>query len=376
MLDCPSPKKSTSNGCDSVRSYILTKFRSGDKLPKARDLSKMAGVSCYAVERVLTEMSAEGIVERKPKYGSVLLGNRKRPKPTTKVKTIAFMADNLRSFIASELLLGIESRGREKNFLISPLNSNYQAEIEEQHIENLIDNGFCGAIIRFGEQSENIKKLKEIPKGFPVVLVDRGDDDNEYPCVRMAQENAGYDATRHLIELGHRKIAHITYNENGHNLLSETLERKEGFYRALNEEKIGVPPGYLQGGELFDIGENPTRSYFNSLGYEPMNRLLLQKERPTAVFLMHFQFVFGVLRAVKDHGLKIPEDISIICIDNEPLSLHLDPPITVISQPLQDIGALAVNILGDILEGKEIAQSRYELKGRLIQRGSTAMAKK
>lgn len=381
MSEMPSGiVESNVNGCDAVRRYILTKYRCGEKLPRIGELSKKAGVSRYAAERVLTEMSAEGIVERKPRFGSVLMRNESNSYSTnvhSKIKTLAFIADDLRSFIAGEYMLGIESRCRGKEILVSPLNSDYQPSIEKHNLRSLSNGHFCGAIIRFGEQSENIQMLdKEVSNGFPVVLVDRGDEGTGFPCVKMNQRKAGYDATKHLIDLGHSRIAHITYNENLRPLLAETKARKEGYFDALNQAGIGVPPGYVGGGDLFAQGERPTQSYFCSLGYEPMNRLLLQKVRPTAVFLMNFQFVFGVLRAIKDHGLTVPGDISVICIDDEPLALHLDPSITVISQPLQKMGYLAVDILTETISGRKPSQLCYELEGKLILRGSTTILNK
>ena len=206
--------------------------------------------------------------------------------------------------------------------------------------------------------------------------MDRSDKDLRFPCVKMDQEKAAYEATKHLIDLGHRRIGHLTYDDRSRPLLKEMQKRKDGYQKALQEAALEVRPEYIQGGTLFAAGEEPSPTYYNVLGYAPMNRLLLQKEKPTAVFLLHFYFVFGALKAIEDHGLRVPEDISLICIDDEPVAAHLNPSITVYAQPLREIGAKASELLADMMNGKRPKEKHYRLQGHLIQRESTAPIKK
>lgn len=364
------------DGRKKVRKYIMTCFKKGEKLPKVNELAKKLGTSNYAAERVLTELFVEGIIERKPRLGSVFVGCPGKA-PASLAKTdapsIAFMADELDSFLASEIMLGVEEYCRSEKIMLNLFNSNYSAQVEEGLIRNLTNNHCSGAIVRVGEHMENLKVLAEIvPPDFPLVLVDRNDDDLHFPCVKMDQEKAGYHATQHLIDLGHRQIAHITYDTQQRPLLKEMQKRQNGYQKALQDAGIRLDPEYVQGGALFVAGEKPTNSYFEVLGYAPMNRLLLQKERPTAVFLLHFYFVFGALKAIEDHGLRVPEDISIICIDDEPVASYLNPPITVYAQPLREIGATAADLLMDMVKHKKPVDDCYRLKGHLIERGSTA----
>jgi DNA-binding LacI/PurR family transcriptional regulator len=370
----------TTNGRETVKEYILTKFKEGQKLPKIRDISNDLGTSVYAAERALTELSAEGYVERRPRFGSVRVSRASQESfdsVSPQLHSIAFMADEIESFLAAEIMRGIDSACRKRKYLLNLLNSDYNFETEKKMIQRLTS-GYCsGAVVRVGEHPESLQIIEEmIPSDFPVVLVDRSDLDTRFPCVKMNQEKAGYEATKHLIDLGHERIAHITYDSSIRPLLREMQKRKEGYQMALCESGLPARPDYVQEGALFTAGEHPGPSYYESLGYAPMNRLLLQKERPTAVFLLYFHFVFGALKAIHDHGLRVPDDISLICIDDEPPAIHLNPPISVYAQPLREIGSTAARILADIIEGRDISEKTFRLEGRLIQRGSTAPVRK
>jgi DNA-binding transcriptional regulator YhcF (GntR family) len=206
----------TTNGREKVRHYILTRFKKGDKLPKVSELSKRLKTSDYAAERAMTELSAEGLINRKPRFGSVLVGQNEKASPVNPLKStrsIAFMADELESFLSGEIMRGVETYCREQKISLSLLNSDYSSETEMDLIKNLSNNHSSGAIVRVGAHMENMKILEEmVPDDFPLVLVDLCDKDLRFPCVKMDQKKAGHDVTKHLIDLGHRRIAHITYD--------------------------------------------------------------------------------------------------------------------------------------------------------------------
>ncbi len=371
-------KNNKQNGVDIVREYVLSEFKKGEKLPKVSEISDNLGTSKYAVERVMTELSAEGIIKRKPRLGSIVTCPEKQNPKTLnfQAKNIAFMADEIESFLTSELIRGIEQRCREKDLMLSLMNSNYDAETEKKHLMSLVENHCDGAIVRIGEHKENFNILEEvIPKNYPLVLVDRSNDSVDFPCVKMDQEKAVYDATNHLIDLGHTKIGHLNYNEKTRPLLKEMEQRKQGYLNALKDADISVKKKYIQGGNLFELGEKPSQSYWDFIGYEPMNKLLLLPEKPTAVCLITFHFVPGALRAIADHGLKVPEDISLICIDDEPMARHIKPLVTVIAQPLREMGAKALDVLNEKIDGNFRGKRTYELEGQLIIRNSTAKPK-
>lgn len=128
---------------------------------------------------------------------------------------------------------------------------------------------------------------------------------------------------------------------------------------------------YIEGGPVFELGERPTMSYYDALGYEPMNRLLLLKERPTAVLTLHYFFTIGAFRAISDHRLAVPDDVSLMCIDDEPMARYAPVPLTVVAQPLREMGGRAVDMLQEVMNGHDHFEQDQLLEGKIIVREST-----
>lgn len=360
------------SGPDLVKSYILESFEVGSKLPSDEELSEQLGTTRYAATRALTELSAEGLVIRKPRSGS-FLASRERHIAESEVesKRIAFIASEFDSFLTSELLRGIEGECREKDFAVSLLNSDYSLEQEASNIKKALSEEYNGAVIRVGEHHESVELVDRlVPEGYPLVFVDKSDNDVNFPCVKMNQFGAAYDGVKFLISRGHKKIAFIGYDNYHGCRFVEINRREEGYQAAMKDGGLEIKDGYLQRTKIFALNERPTETYFYMLGYEPMNRLLLNKERPTAVFFLNFFMSIGAIRAVRDHGLKIPDDISIMCIDDEPVGRYMTPPMTVVAQPLREIGNRAVEVLNDMINGQKPEKMSINLDGRIIERGS------
>ena len=372
ITDKARPRK---NGRERVKRHVLEEFAAGQRIPNEDELSRQLGTSRYAATRALMDLNAEGLVERKPRSGTFRArqGGQDDIGRHVEKRMVAFMADEYESFMTGELMRGIEARCRLKQLGVSLLNSDYSPEIEEAHLKTLRPQNYAGAIVRIGEHRENIRILNRlVEQDYPLVLVDRRDEDSRFPCVKMRQKEAVQAGVRHLIELGHRRIAYVGYDKRVQVPYRELRLREEGYRTAMQHDNLPVRPEYIQGGSLFELGERPTRSYFDSVGYEPMNRLLLQDEPPTAVFMMSYFFAIGAFRAIQDHGLKVPDDISLMCIDDEPRARCGHVPLTVIAQPLRQMGSKAVDVLEDLLAHKHDVQRDHWLEGRLVVRDSTA----
>jgi DNA-binding LacI/PurR family transcriptional regulator len=117
-------------------------------------------------------------------------------------------------------------------------------------------------------------------------------------------------------------------------------------------------------------------SLFYQMAYESMHRLLSLPERPTAVFLVHDDFALGALRAVENHGLKVPDDISLLGFNDDPIAQHLSVPLTTMAQPFREIGRTAAEVLDSVISGREIPERRVRLNARLVVRASTAPIRK
>jgi LacI family transcriptional regulator len=165
-------------------------------------------------------------------------------------------------------------------------------------------------------------------------------------------------ATRHLIELGHRRIAHI----RGRSDLASAELREAGYRESLAAAGIPFDPALIRDG-----------GYQAALTAEAAGDLLTSPDRPTAVFAANDMSALGVLKVARELGLRVPEDLSVIGFDDVPEAANSTPPLTTMAQPLHDLGAQALEMLVDLLNGREVP-SHVQLPAELVIRASTGPA--
>jgi len=178
----------------------------------------------------------------------------------------------------------------------------------------------------------------------------------EIPSVAIDDTLAAMDATKHLLDFGHRKIAVIT----GDMKSSSSRDRLAGFRAAMSqfglsadEELIAYSEYSLQGGET------------------AAETLLLRKNRPTAIFCFSDEIAVGCMYALRRHNFNVPDDISVMGFDDIPIASYISPPLSTIAQPTEEIGAACATLLLDIIEGKNPENVRKILPHRLVVREST-----
>lgn len=367
-----------SKGVAFVKHHIVNNYIVGQKLPNEVELVRQLGVSRYSANRAFSELSAEGIVERKKRAGTFMISSPGdlNSQPHVNNTSIAFISDEFESFISMEYLRGVEQSCSMNDYQILLLNFDYDIEKAKEFLKKVVHSGCPGAIMLLSICPESVHVLDEyIPNDFPLVLLDRRDTEKKFLCIKMNQKKAAYDATNHLVSLGHRKIALLTYDDTSRPRLEEVKTREAGYICSLKEAGIEVKSEFIQRGPYFSMGA-PVRGFYKNHAYQPMNKLLLQKDRPTAVFCVNSTFLYGAFQAIQDHGLRVPDDISIVCIDDDPAWRNAMVPLTVVRQPLRDMGALAFDYLKQEIETGESLKNTIMVEGELIIRNSTAPPKK
>ncbi|MBQ0904471.1 LacI family DNA-binding transcriptional regulator [Micromonospora sp. U21] len=195
-------------------------------------------------------------------------------------------------------------------------------------------------------------------QGIPFVVVDTDSATSaSVPTVGSNNWNGGLLATRHLLDLGHRRIALIS----GPPDVLCSRARAAGFQSAHDEAGVAVDR------ELVRYG-----SFSATAGHDHGLRLLRRPDRPTAIFAGSDIQAMGVLRAARQCGLRVPEDLSVIGYDNLPVAAWTDPALTTINQPLHDMAGIATQMLLGLARGIEPATSRIDLVTELVVRESTA----
>jgi len=193
-----------------------------------------------------------------------------------------------------------------------------------------------------------------------VVIIDEDVPQTEAPKIFVDNDEGGYLATRHLIEHGHRRIAHI----GGPGGVMSAIERARGWRRALEESDIALPADWRICSE-YEI--EPARG--------ASARLLSLSPRPTAVFAGSDAIALGFMRAARERGVRIPEDISLVGFDGMPINELLNPPLTSIAQPIESLGQLGAERLIAIIAGADAApapEKPKRLSVSLVARGSVA----
>ena len=180
------------------------------------------------------------------------------------------------------------------------------------------------------------------------------------PSVSIDDRQAAMDAANHLLELGHSDIAVITGDMNS----TSSQDRLKGFRYAMGT--AGIKP---------DEDLIVYASYTLKDGETSGNTLLLRKSRPSAVFCFSDELALGCMHALRKNGFRVPEDISVIGIDNIPFASYCAPTLTTISQPAELIGSRCATLLLDLIDGKKPEQLRHILPHQLLVRESTAALK-
>jgi LacI family transcriptional regulator len=204
------------------------------------------------------------------------------------------------------------------------------------------------------DPQEYLISLRE--RHFPYVLIDHQGAGDVESAAGATNWQGGYDATQYLIDLGHRRIGFITGTLD----LGCSRDRLAGYEAALSAHQIPIDPQLIQEGDF----NQPT-------GYQVAQALLDLAELPTAIFASNDVMAFGVMEAVRDRGLRIPEDISIVGFDNIPQAEHVSPQLTTIEQPLADMGREATRMLLALIQDPECPYRRVELPTSLVVRAST-----
>jgi len=199
---------------------------------------------------------------------------------------------------------------------------------------------------------EVIGSLENLNK--PMVLMGRDNKNDQLASVDMDNITGAHRAVDHLIQLGHRRIGLISARKDA----QESVDRVEGYLKALEENDIMVDKSLMFSGE-----------FSHRSGHQGMQHLL--EQRPTGVFCTSDGQAVGALLAIREAGLRVPEDISVVGYDDLPVAGYTTPPLTTIRQPIYDLGHQVCSRLIDMVEDTSVTPSRQLIQPTLIVRKTT-----
>ena len=274
-------------------------------------------------------------------------------------ETVAILIPDLMNPFFHELVKGSQDFFINSDISLILCDTNDDKERERKYIDLLYNKQIDGLLIATIHNDNFTEELLG-KYNLNYVIVNRSSKNNKASVIKTEDFEGAKMAVKHLAELGHKKIAHISgpiFTETGY-------ERLSGFRQAMIENNLVCKQEYI-------IHAN----YNEQDGYTSMMKLLKSEDPPTALFAANDIMAMGAIKAVKDSGLSVPEDISIVGYNDIWIACHMAPPLTTVKTPLYDMGYLGAELLYEQVTGKSKEKRNIILPVELIVRSSTACPK-
>lgn len=336
------------------------------------DIALTTGVAPMTVSRVVngtgyvskeTREKVLSAVKKMSYRPNGLARNLKRQRTDTVGLVLGDISNPYSTEIANAVRTSLSVRGYNLFICISE----QSAKEDIAAFEALVDHNVDGIIVATRSNEDGDKRLTSIAdSNLPMVVVGRDFHHDSVDYVSADNLTGGFEATQHLIDLGHRRIAFIGAGFESRS----SLKRLQGYLNALGMHGIEVDERLITGRKE-SASEVPGYST-EKIGYEGMKRLLSLPKRPTAVFARNDFTAVGAMSAVKEAGLSIPQDIAIVGFDDTPLAIHTMPPLTTVRQPMRLQGQIAAEMLLTRISNEDpIQRQERVLDCELIVREST-----
>ena len=340
-------------------SVFMAHKREAAQKATIRDVARKAKVSTATVSRVL----AGGTVVSEPLAARVrAVAKQLRYQPnrvarslrSQKSHIVGVLIPNIQNPFFTGVIRGIEDLLQATDYTLLLGNSDDNPARERNYLELLKAEGVAGLIVVPGQDAA--KTYDEILSlEIPLVAIDRFVADLPCDSVTVANAEGAAAAIRHLLALGHKRIAIATGPES----ISTARDRLTGYMRALQAARIPFDPVLVHHGMFRQEG-----------GYEAALQLISLPSPPTAIFTASGSIALGVLRALHDRTVQIPRQMAMVSFDDMPWAAALSPPLTAVAQPMYELGAIAARLLLARVRDGDLPLQRVQLQTQLVVRAS------
>lgn len=332
------------------------------------DIAKRLNLSPATVSRSLrdnpkiSQKTKKRVTEAAEKLGyrTNYFASRLRQKQT---KTIGVIVHELNSTFITSVLTGIEKEASPNGYDILIAHSSENEKKEKTNAKNLFEKRVDGIIASLSFNTKDLSHFKPFKEhNVPVIFFDRVEQDGNNTVVVIDNSHCGYIATKHLVEQGCKRIAHITSNPN-RNVYSK---RFKGYKEALEENDIPFDEN------LVFIGNLSEESALDST-----SRILKMNPLPDGIFITNDFVAAVVMRELKKAGLKIPDDVAIVGFNNDTISTLVEPELSTINYPGVDMGEIAArNLISHLKGSSDLSQTNTIIvRSNLIIRASSLRKK-
>jgi DNA-binding LacI/PurR family transcriptional regulator len=330
-------------------------------MPTMADVAERAGVSVATVSRALSDdpqrvspLVLRRIIEAAEEL-EYIPNNLARNMRSGSARILGLIISDIGNPFFTAVARGAEDAAQRHGYSLVLSNTDENPDREAASLSVMAAERAAGVIIATtNENGTALRKFQET--GMAIVAIDRHIAGLATDSVVVDNESASYEAVTHLVRLGHRRIAIV----GGPSDADTARDRLHGYERALREARVDIEPKLVSRGDFREAA-----------GLTATRELLDLPDPPSAIFAVNNLTTIGVLEALRERGVKVPSEISIVGFDDIPTSELLDPPLTVVQQPTYLVGARAADLLIRRLQEPTAAVREVVLTARLIIRGST-----
>ena len=325
-----------------------------------REVAESAGVSYATVSHVINNTRLVS-PETRERVLAAMDALNYRPNALArslrqgKTNTLGLVLPDSANPFFAEISRSIEDEAFKKGYSVFLCNTELDTQRELFYVDVLSKKQVDGIVfVAAGDQADSLEFL--VGRNMPVVMIDREVPSVEVDAVLTDNQLGGYLATRHLLELGHQRIACIS----GPSSITPSAERMIGYRKALEEAGLPYDEKLILRGD-----------YHAQSGMEITHSILKMNPRPTAIFALNDLMALGALRAAAEDGCTVPGDLAVVGYDDLEIARFTNPPLTTIAQPKKEIGVKAIELLVDRISRKDRSPTRLVLPPELIVRRST-----
>ena len=338
------------------------KLNAGDRLPSENELTERFGISRQTVRKAIELLEEQGTVRRVRGSGTYVSFDRREN--LERRNRIAVMTTYVESYIFPKTIQGIEKILFERGYSVQISFTNNTLEREKNVLTDLINRDDVAGIIVEGTKSglpnPNLYLYRQLMnRKIPIVFINTFYPELAVPHVSLNDVKAAETAVNYLIGKGHENIGAILKLDDGQGRL-----RYLGYLKAMEAAGLPVTDSRLV---WIDTDESKQLNYCR-------DKILNRVEECSALFCYNDQIAFQLIRMLGERGIRVPEDVSVISVDDSDLALHSEVQITSLPHPKEKLGAKAAEVLLDMIEGKKSANT-VEFDTRVVERQSVAERK-
>lgn len=343
---------------DIMQQIRNNEVKSNERIFSENQLAKIYGISPKSVRKAIAELVNKGYLYSIKRNGTFVANQKGSSKIKSKrLGIIGLVITDLAISFNSDIARGVEDEVHNSDYQLILGNSDNNIQREEKYMRRFCRERIDGMIIVTGKNSPNNKYFQSLDKSIPLVIIDSAIQGVRADYVTTDDITGAYEATKYLIELGHRKIAHLT----GWSSISTSRNRLAGYKKALNEAGIENNGNIVKQTDFTEEGGN-----------QATKELLAMGNRPTAIFAVNDIVAVGAAKAIQELKLRLPDDISLVGFGGL-RGLDTNISLTTVVQPAYEMGKKAAEILVEKISKREPSDIIKEiiLPTKLVIRASS-----